>query len=70
MPWTNITRTYATPQGKNAWAHLPDQGWRRIDPNQPDGVTNALILLALARATDREANVIVDESDRITQVYL
>ena len=69
MSWTNVSQTYATPQHKNAWASLPGQGWRRINPDQADGVTNVLVLLALAKATNQQAHVTQDSSNRITHVY-
>lgn len=70
MPWMNINQTFATPQGKNAWAHLPSQGWRKVHPNQSDGVTNTFMLLALAKANNRQANVTTNSSNQITHVYL
>lgn len=69
MSWMNVNQTFATPQGKNAWAHLPNQGWRKIHPNEPDGVTNTFILLALAKATNKQAHVTTNDSDQITRVY-
>ncbi len=71
MPWTNINQTYATPQHKNAWAHLANvNAWRRVNPDQPDGVTNVFLLLALARATNRQANVNTDAANNIINAYL
>ena len=70
MAWMNINQTFVTPEGKNAWANLPGLGWRKVHPNQPDGVTNTFILLALARATNRQAHVTTNSANQITQVYL
>lgn len=69
--WMNINQTYATPGSKNAWAHLPSPsaGWRKIKPSSEDGVTNTFMLLALAKATAKQAHVTVDGSNEITAVY-
>jgi hypothetical protein len=70
MPWTNINQTYTTPQHKNAWAHLASaNAWRRVNPDQPDGVANVFLLLALARATNKQANVNTDAANNIVNVY-
>lgn len=70
MAWTNIDQTYTTPQHKNAWAHLANVGaWRRVKPDQPDGVTNTLMLLALAKAANKQAYVNTDGANEIVSVY-
>ncbi|HEX2027453.1 MAG TPA: hypothetical protein VHF25_05585 [Nitriliruptorales bacterium] len=70
MAWTTINQTYATPQHKNAWAHLASvNAWRRVNPDQPDGVTNVLVLLALAKATNKQAFVSTDAANNIVNVY-
>ena len=69
--WMNINQTYSTPGSKNAWAHLPSPsaGWRKIKGSSNDGVTNTFMLLALAKASAKQAHVTVDSSNEITAVY-
>ena len=69
MPWMNLNMTYSTPNSMNAWASLPGQGWRKVKPISTDGVTNTFMLLALARATNKQANVNLDGANEITSVY-
>lgn len=69
MPWMNINTTYSTPHSMNAWANLPGQGWRKVKPTSTDGVTNTFLLLALAKATSKQANVNQDTANQITSVY-
>jgi hypothetical protein len=68
--WMNINQTYATPHSMNAFAHLPNQGWRRVKRTSSDGVTNTFLLLALAKATAKQAHVTTDSTNEITAVYL
>lgn len=69
--WMNINRTYATPHTMNAWGHLPSPsaGWRRVKRISTDGVTNTFLLLALAKATGKQAHVTVDGANEITAIY-
>jgi hypothetical protein len=69
MPWMNINTTYSTPHSTNAWANLPGIGWRKVKPLSTDGVTNTFLLLALAKATSKQANVNQDAANEITSVY-
>jgi hypothetical protein len=62
------SRVYATPHGKNAWAHFSGFGWRKIDSKSADGVTNVFALLATARANGRRLDVQMDGS-KIYAVY-
>jgi len=68
--WMNINQTYSTPHSMNSWASLPNQGFRKVKPIAADGVTNTFLLLALARATGKQAHVTVDGANEITAVYL
>ncbi len=69
--WTTINQVYTTPHSKNAWAHLAsDNAWRKVKTISDDGVTNTVLLLALARANSKKANVSKDGSGLITAVYL
>jgi hypothetical protein len=68
--WMNITQTYSTPHSMNVWGNLPNQGWRKVKPIATDGVTNTFLLLALAKATGRQAHVTTDGANEITAVYL
>jgi hypothetical protein len=67
--WMNIEQTYSTPHSMNAWARLPNQGFRKVKPLTTDGVTNTFLLLALARATNKQAHVTTDGANEITAVY-
>jgi hypothetical protein len=67
--WMNIEQTYSTPHSMNAWARLPGQGHRKVKPIATDGVTNTFLLLALARATNKQAHVTTDAANEITAVY-
>ena len=69
--WMNINQTYATPHSMNAWAHLPSPsaGWRRVKRISTDGVTNTFLLLALAKAANKQAHVTVDGANEITAIY-
>jgi astacin len=68
--WMNVNRTYATSGSKNCWASLPNQGWRKVKPSSDSGVTNVHLMLCLARANGKQANVTVDSNNQITTVYL
>jgi hypothetical protein len=68
---TAINRVYATPDSKNGWAHLAaDSAWRKVKPISTDGVTNTLLLLALARANSKSVSVTKNGANQITAVYL
>jgi hypothetical protein len=41
-----------------------------VKPISTDGVTNVFVLLALAKANNRQAHVTVDSTNQITAVYL
>ncbi len=64
-----VTQVYATPHSKNAWGHLQGIGWRKIDPNANDGVTNTLAILSVAVAEGLKVTVLADGS-KIEQAYL
>jgi astacin len=59
---TNLTvaLVYATPHSENAWANFTGLGWRKIDPNTPDGVTDTFEVLAVSRATGRPVHAELD----------
>lgn len=66
----NVTRTYATSGGQNAWAIISDiAGWKRIKTGAADGVTNVFLALCDARANNRKVRVYI-EADEITRVIL
>jgi len=69
--WTKINHVYATPHGKNGWAHLDrTRKWHRVATTSADGVTNVMLLLGAAKADDRQAHVNTDASGHITNVYV
>jgi M6 family metalloprotease-like protein len=45
-------------------------GWRRIKPTSPDGVTNILVILRTALAYNRNVNILFEESGEISGVYM
>lgn len=62
-----VNRVYATTHSKNAWAHFPGLGWRKVDASgTPDGVTDTFAVLALARATGRTVTADLDGSTIFT----
>lgn len=69
--WTKINQVYASRDAQNGWAHLVGtNAWHRILPGAADGVTNVFVLLTAAKATDRQAYVVLDASRNITAAYL
>lgn len=63
-----VSLVYATPHPKNAWAYFAGYGWRKVDPNAKDGVTNVFALLATARANGRKVHAQIDGT-KIYAVY-
>lgn len=63
--WINnkrITRTYASSHTKNAWAIINGiSGWRKIDTNTTDGITNVLAIATEAQANNRNVDVYIDD---------
>lgn len=70
--WTLINQTFTSHHGQNAWASLAtnNTGYRKVGPGAPDGVTNVFLVLVAARATNRQAHVVLDGQNQITQAYL
>jgi hypothetical protein len=69
--WTVITQVFTTNQGQNGWAFLANgNAWRKIAPNTTDGVTNVFAALLAAKISGRQAFVVLDGSNQITQVYV
>jgi C1A family cysteine protease len=67
--YTKVSQVYASRDAQNAWAYLPNLGWRRIQPGSGDGVTNTLAVLTEAVAKNLSVTVLVDGS-LIYQAYL
>ncbi|WP_158850218.1 M6 family metalloprotease domain-containing protein [Algibacter sp. L1A34] len=57
-----ITRTYASPHSKNAWAYIESIGWRKVNILTADGVTNVFLLLNIARAKNTTVTASIDSS--------
>jgi hypothetical protein len=55
-----VTSTYATYHSRNAWVALSGMGWRKIETNSTDGVTNMFAAFCEARAKGRQVNVFAD----------
>jgi len=64
----SVLSTYTSPHSMNAWAYIQDNGWRKVQPLTPDGVSNMFILLADAQAWNRKVTVYADGS-LIYQAY-
>lgn len=45
-------------------------GWRKIKPSSPDGVTNILIILKTAVAYKRKVNVLFEATGEVSGVYM
>jgi hypothetical protein len=64
-----VSRLFATPQNKNVHAHfVGGSGWIKVKPDKDDGVTNVAVLLAAARASDRDIAYNL-ENGQIKDVY-
>jgi hypothetical protein len=69
--WTTINQVFTTRDGQNAWAHLAvDNAWHKILTGAADGVTNVFVVLATAKANNRQVYVVLDANKNITQVYM
>lgn len=69
--WTLINQIFTSHHSQNAWAHLAvDGAWHKVLPNAADGVTNVQLVLATAKANDKQVYVVLDAAQNITQVYL
>jgi hypothetical protein len=69
--WTTINQIFASHHSQNAWAHLATTAaWHKILPNATDGTTNVHLVLTAAKANDKQAYVVLDGGDNITQAYL
>lgn len=63
-----VSRVFATPSSKNAWAAFPGTGWRKVHANDAAGVTNTFAIIAAARANNRRVHVEMDGA-HIYQAY-
>lgn len=76
MDWKSfrVHGTFASNQPQNGWVYLHTGaervGWRRIEPNSPDGVSNVL-QIATAAATDGQAFVfcLMTDADETRAIY-
>ncbi len=69
--WTLINQIYCSRDAQNAWANLAATGkWHRILTGASDGVTNVHLLLTAARASNRQAYIVLDASGNITAAYV
>jgi C1A family cysteine protease len=63
-----VSRVYATPQSRNAWAAFAGLGWRRVHPDAPDGVTNVFAALSMNMASGRRVHARLD-GQYVYEVY-
>ena len=69
--WTLINQVYCSRDAQNGWAHLAaTNAWHKILPGSGDGVTNVFVLLTAAKASGKQANVVLDANKNIVQAYL
>ncbi len=69
--WTNINQIYTTNHSQNAWAHLAGtNAWHKVLTGAADGVTNVYVVLASARANNRQVYVGFDANKNIIAVYM
>lgn len=64
----SVLSTFTSPHSMNGWAYVQDNGWRKIQPLTPDGVSKMFVLLVDAQAWNRKVHVYVDGS-QIYQAY-
>ncbi len=64
----SVLSTYTSPHSMNVWAYVQDNGWRKVQPLTPDGVTGMCTLLAEAQASNRKVHVYADATS-IYQAY-
>ena len=64
---------YVSGDRSTKWAHtIIDgyDGWRRIKPTSPDGVTNMLTILKTAVAYNKNVNILFEETGEVSGVYM
>lgn len=64
-----LLRTFATYHSKNAWAYVQDVGWRKMRPQNTDGVTNMFAAACEARANGVTTTVLATGQE-ILQIYV
>jgi M6 family metalloprotease-like protein len=65
--------SYVSGDHNTKWAHAIIQGydgWRRIKPTSPDGVTNILIILKTAVAYNKSVNILFEATGEVGGVYM
>lgn len=73
MAWhynKKVNLTYSTSHKQNCWAYIDTVGWRKIKPNESDGVTNVYAMMCAAKGNNRLVNVFTDGDNQITTAYL
>ena len=63
-----LLRTFATYHSKNAWAYVQDVGWRKINPQNPEGVTAMFATACDARANGGRVTVQAT-AQNLLQIY-
>jgi hypothetical protein len=66
----NVTRTFTSPNTKNAWGYIDTIGWRKVKTSSTDGVTNMFVILCAAKANSRKVSGNIDGSNQLTYLYL
>lgn len=70
--WHNnkaVLQTFASNNSQNAWANIESLGWKKIKPDDSDGVTNVFVQMNAAKANNRKVSVHLD-GDQINIAYL
>jgi immune inhibitor A len=65
-----VTRVFTSPHSQNAWGHLQDIGWRKVEKKSDDGVTNMFLILTAAKANNRTVSGTINDDKLITLLYL
>ncbi len=58
-----VRQVFASPHSMNAWANIESVGWRKVDPQTTDGVTNMFALLTEARVNSKTVTAQVDDQN-------
>ena len=68
--WITINQVFARAGAQDCWAHLAGSinNWRRVKPGAADGVTNVFVLLASAKASNKQVYVVLS-GDQIAEAY-
>ena len=69
--WVTINQVFARAGAQDSWAHLAGSinAWKRVKPGATDGVTNVSVILASAKASNKQVYIVLS-GDQIAEAYL